>query len=687
MRPTVKVFPVEYGEGKGGNSVQFSNTGSIALPTNPSVFVVHVVSAVAAMIMLGSLARLVLVLRKNNEVPRGLLWLAVGLLTSTVARLFKLVLNWLAVPAQGWVDFYPTFISVLAVVCMPVILYTYYGPIDPQTNRAHLPFHLRLIALANAALTLIVLSWSYLHRGAAGLLLSIAIGCAITAGLLVINASNFRYLRVRHRGIILFFLLSTSGLITISSVLFYTYLHRLQPKNSMLFSISVSLAHMMIILGTMFVFANLRLADVMLKKVMRIFLMTVGVVSVWGCINVLASAASAYQSMRIEAIFQCLSIVTITLIARLAKPVVQYVDHWLDSWVFEQPDFLVTNQALWERLLGASQETEIYRIAEQTLQSVLSLSNARIISRSQLGGMHPKLSLVGAGPYVLRHDDPMREILPPSADMLVPIFRGGAAQQIMVIGRGELRPALTNTELSFIERVAVQVSTRLEILSAEKGRISQRERESVLRQELAEAELRALRAQINPHFLFNSLNTIADLTVTAPECAEQMTLRLAQVFRYVLAHTDSPYTTVREEIEFVRSYLAIEKMRFENRLMVEYDISPQVLEDTVPALLLQPLIENALKHGLGMIRKGGTLRVSARYIKTNVLELAIVDNGAGLQKETILATQNGNHVGLANVKKRLTTAYNEKALLQLIPREDGGVEAKITIEKGHDTSQ
>ena len=134
----------------------------------------------------------------------------------------------------------------------------------------------------------------------------------------------------------------------------------------------------------------------------------------------------------------------------------------------------------------------------------------------------------------------------------------------------------------------------------------------LLLQQVTEAELRALRAQINPHFLFNSLNTIADLIVRDPPRAEAMTLRLASVFRHVLAHSSRPLTTIREEMEFLRTYLYIEEARFGDRLHVEIDVAPEAAGQQIPSLILQPLVENAMKHGLGPKPGPGNMWISAR---------------------------------------------------------------------------
>src|SRR5262249_46522754 len=129
-------------------------------------------------------------------------------------------------------------------------------------------------------------------------------------------------------------------------------------------------------------------------------------------------------------------------------------------------------------------------------------------------------------------------------------------------------------------------------------------REARLRQLLAEANLKALRAQLNPHFLFNTLNTILDLIGSEPEKAETMTERLADVFRHIMVRTERNMITVGEEIDFLRKYLEIEGVRFGDRLVASFDLDPRMAEEPIPSLILQPLVENAIKHGLA--RKVGT---------------------------------------------------------------------------------
>ncbi|MFI5372084.1 MAG: sensor histidine kinase, partial [Candidatus Eisenbacteria bacterium] len=133
-----------------------------------------------------------------------------------------------------------------------------------------------------------------------------------------------------------------------------------------------------------------------------------------------------------------------------------------------------------------------------------------------------------------------------------------------------------------------------------------------VRAELAQAELRTLRSQMNPHFLFNALNTIASMVREDPAAAEDTTTRLAELFRYALRASDREHVPLADELAFVRDYLAIERRRFGARLTVVEDIAPGLDDVPVPTLLLQPLVENAVRHGIAPRVEGGTVRLAAR---------------------------------------------------------------------------
>lgn len=206
-----------------------------------------------------------------------------------------------------------------------------------------------------------------------------------------------------------------------------------------------------------------------------------------------------------------------------------------------------------------------------------------------------------------------------------------------------------------------------------------RDRESQaarLSAQLAEARLAALRAQMQPHFLFNSLNAIAVVVRDRDtETATRMLEQLGELLRRVM-RTDRPAeTTVAEELDFVRRFLAIEEARFSDRLRPVFAIEPDVLQARVPELLLQPLVENALRHGLARRLTATLLRIEARR-EGDHLVLAVIDDGPGPGAE---ATAAGEGVGLGNTRERLATLYGDRASLDLAATKEGGCAVTVTL--------
>jgi LytS/YehU family sensor histidine kinase len=173
-----------------------------------------------------------------------------------------------------------------------------------------------------------------------------------------------------------------------------------------------------------------------------------------------------------------------------------------------------------------------------------------------------------------------------------------------------------------------------------------------LRAELAEAELRALRAQVNPHFLFNALNTIAALVREQPAQAEETITQLAEVFRYTLRASDREHGRLGDELEFLRAYLNIERVRFGSRLAVQEHIEPGLESLLVPSLLLQPVVENAVLHGIAERTTGGTVSLSVRRDGERLI-LEIEDDGPGFDGRS---SRSGNGFGLHSVRERLRGA-------------------------------
>ncbi len=204
-----------------------------------------------------------------------------------------------------------------------------------------------------------------------------------------------------------------------------------------------------------------------------------------------------------------------------------------------------------------------------------------------------------------------------------------------------------------------------------------RERElsaAELEKQLAQARLQTLQMQLNPHFIFNTLNAISALMHQDVELADKMLVQLSDLLRAALENSDFHEVSLRQELEFLNRYLEIERIRFGSRLTVQMRVSPETLEAQVPNLVLQPLIENAIRHGIAPHAKPGHIAVNADRAN-NTLILEVSDNGEGpVNLEKI---EEG--IGLSNTRARLQTLYNGAHNLELSNAPGGGFSVKLTI--------
>ncbi len=209
------------------------------------------------------------------------------------------------------------------------------------------------------------------------------------------------------------------------------------------------------------------------------------------------------------------------------------------------------------------------------------------------------------------------------------------------------------------------------------GRYLEREAETAhLQRELMAARLEALRMQLNPHFLFNTLHAVSALIHEDPEAADRVVARLSELLRLSLDQTKPQEVPLRDEMAFLDRYLEIEQTRFADRLKVEKDIDGSVQDALVPYLVLQPLVENAIRHGIEPREDQGRLAIRAR--RTNgMLELRVEDNGNGLANENGEPPAEG--IGLTNTRSRLRHLYGEDFRLELTAAKGGGLQACIDI--------
>ena len=195
---------------------------------------------------------------------------------------------------------------------------------------------------------------------------------------------------------------------------------------------------------------------------------------------------------------------------------------------------------------------------------------------------------------------------------------------------------------------------------------------------LLEARLDALQRQINPHFLFNTLNSIASLVRVKPEMARQMTVKLANILRALLKDHDT-YVPLHEELSFTDDYLDIEVVRFGEKLRVKKEIDPRTLAVMVPSILLQPLIENSIKHGLEPRITGGTVTLRSRLDGDRVL-IEVDDDGVGMGNRPASGLRrSGAGIGMKNVRERLEVLYGNQARFSVVSNPGRGTLVSIEI--------
>jgi LytS/YehU family sensor histidine kinase len=224
------------------------------------------------------------------------------------------------------------------------------------------------------------------------------------------------------------------------------------------------------------------------------------------------------------------------------------------------------------------------------------------------------------------------------------------------------------------QTTALQLAAQYERVIRDELERQQLVRQHELRESTSRAHIRALQAQIRPHFLFNTLNVLSNLIHTDPRKAEDLTEELATVFRYTLDATRTEWVPLEDELRFITSYLRIEKARFEERLGYLIDLEPQSRNVRIPPMILQPLVENAVRHGIASKIEGGTVRLIAKSTGGRLV-LVVEDSGSGMKTES--ADHQG--VGLKNVRDRLTYIYRDQAMLRLSPVEPTGTRVTVTL--------
>jgi len=241
---------------------------------------------------------------------------------------------------------------------------------------------------------------------------------------------------------------------------------------------------------------------------------------------------------------------------------------------------------------------------------------------------------------------------------------------------------LLSDDCAMLDAVALMAARRIDALRVTHERCEQTLREQNIRTLAVQAELHALQAQLNPHFLFNALTTIGYLIASAPARALETLLQLTALLRAVLQHSADHLATLGEELEIAEAHLAIERARFEERLAVTVDVPAELRRFTLPSLVVQPLVENAIKHAIAANRQGGAVSITAYLARDDdgrtTLRVAVRDTGAGPRRSDLRPAP-GAGLGLSLVERRLACHYGSDAILTIRPLPGGGTEAELVV--------
>jgi two-component system, LytTR family, sensor kinase len=318
-------------------------------------------------------------------------------------------------------------------------------------------------------------------------------------------------------------------------------------------------------------------------------------------------------------------------------------------------------------LRALTQSTALALADRETLLALDGPGAIRSLAGAPLG------ELIEEGPDDRVHVDPRLELpkLHLGGAVVAPLIvrgeRVGSLAAFYARGR-RIRPEDTRV----VSDAASLVSAQLELAAVEE----QEER-------LARAELRALRAQISPHFVYNALAAVAGYIHSRPEEARELLTDFAEFTRYAFRR-ERPYVTLADELHYVEKYLNLERARFGDRLRVRLEVAPEILPAVVPVLSLQPLVENAVRHGIEGAAGGVTIEILGQDLGADAL-VSVRDDGAGMSPESARAALagRGDGVGLNNVHRRLESSFGPGYGLGIDTAPGEGTEVRLTVPKSH----
>ncbi len=336
----------------------------------------------------------------------------------------------------------------------------------------------------------------------------------------------------------------------------------------------------------------------------------------------------------------------------------QKLESWLDrAWLGRSFATVEAVKYFISGVQSATGEDELRKKGEERLSAIFQAD----VSIRLLDGRE-----AGAESFEIVHEAPVR-------------IHGEQAAVIRMGRRANDTPYFS-ADAALLASLADVFSSLLESARLQQKKQQQERREQELMLQTSRSELKALRAQVNPHFLFNALNAIAGLIHRDPARAEATIEELSEVFRYTLKRSEKETVRLEEELEFVRSYLEVEHARFGDRLEVRMKVDPGVKQHMIPTMMIQTLVENAVKHGIAAVRGPALLEIHAGR-RGERLCIEVLDNGPGfpLAKTPAVTPEEGSGYGLRNVIERLRALHGSSAELE-IRRDDARRMTVVSIE-------
>jgi two-component system, LytTR family, sensor kinase len=425
-------------------------------------------------------------------------------------------------------------------------------------------------------------------------------------------------------------------------------------------------------------------ADIFLKRALALVALVVLAASAFGiCISIFESFAdeSAVTGIdsRLFVVLLVLWIATALLFPVLQRATTRFVDRL----VLKRDDYAELRERM-ARLAVHTSPGELLDDACAQLKTALTAARTvwrEIEEREQRdkNEIHISSSLTSR-----EGEDLVRLVVPtitsPRYEILIGELGGGRR--------------LLSDDIEMLEAIAVTIARRIDALRVTHERYERERREQEIAKLATEAQLRALRSQINPHFLFNALTTIGYLINESPPRALKTLMRLTELLRRVL-RSNAEWTTLDEELKLIEAYLDIERARFEERLQVSIEVAPNLRQFVIPSLVIQPLVENAIKHGIAPLKAGGEVKIEAiieadgqndanrlairkKSQTENMLVITVRDSGAGAS-DLQLSEGRRQGVGLQNVEQRLRLYYGDCASVTLHFESSPGKGAQVSL--------